>query len=74
MPGSNRTYQEVSTEFVRDHMIQRQVQFRDIVAAQVVTEIRVRKIRNFLHFILLFDRSAFPRLGVVRNLGRLGNV
>jgi hypothetical protein len=53
MPGSNRTYQEVSTEFIRDHMVQNQVQFRDIVAAQVVTEIRVGDFFNFLHFNLL---------------------
>ena len=53
MPGSNRTYQEVSTEFVRDHMDQKQLEFRDIVAAQVVTEIRVSKCFHFLHFILL---------------------
>ena len=43
MSGSNRTYQEVITEFTRDHILANQVQFKDVVAAQVIVEIRVGK-------------------------------
>ena len=40
-PGSRRSYQEVSTEFVRDYMIAKQVPYEEVVASQVVIQIRV---------------------------------
>jgi len=40
VPGSRRTYQEVVTEYTRDHLIEKQTSYRDMVASKVVCMIR----------------------------------
>ena len=41
VPGSSRTYQEICTEHVWDFMIEKQVEYVELVASQVVLQIRV---------------------------------
>ena len=41
MPGGRRTYQEISTEFARDYLVDKQSSYKDMVASQVVNMIRV---------------------------------
>ena len=41
VPGCGRSYQEVCTEYVRDYLIQNQIEYKDVVASQVVDLIRV---------------------------------
>ena len=46
VPGSSRTYQEICTEHVRDFMIEKQVEYIELVASQVVVQIRVHDLVN----------------------------
>ena len=50
VPGCNRSYQEICTEFTRDHMINNQSEYSGLVASRVVAEIRV----SFFYYQITF--------------------